>query len=204
MTPKPKLRFFLNNLNPYDFTQDNDTPLPDLPQTSPIIDQIEISHVGVEKLLRDLKPHKAPGPDAIPNLVLKTCSTSISKSLSIIYQSSLNSGTLPDDWLTANISSAYKKGDRHLPENYRPISLTSVPCKILEHILCKHLMNHFEKHNLLTNLNHGFRSGYSCESQLLTTAHDLLNSFERDKQVDIAILDFSKAFDTVPHKKTTT
>ena len=62
-------------------------------------------------------------------------------------------------------------------------------------------MNHFDKHNLLTNLNHGFRSGYSCESQLLTTAQDLLTSFEHGKQVDVAILDFSKAFDTVPHNK---
>ena len=183
------------------FTQDNDTPLPDITQTSPIINDIEITHIGIAKLLRDLKPHKAPGPDAIPNLVLKTCAESISKSLCTIYQSSVDSGSLPDDWLTANISSAFKKGDRHLAENYRPISLTSVPCKILEHILCKHLMTHFDKHNLLTNLNHGFRSGYSCESQLLTTAQDLLNSFEDDKQVDIAILDFSKAFDTVPHRK---
>ena len=74
-------------------------------------------------------------------------------------------------------------------------------CKVLEHIICRHLLNHLEKNNILTKLNHGFRSGFSCETQLLTTAFDLFNSFEREKQMDVAILDFSKAFDTVPHKK---
>ena len=183
------------------FSQEDDAPLPDITQTSPLMDEIVISPQGIAKLLKDLKPHKAPGPDAIPNLVLKTCADTIAKSLSTIYQSSLSSGALPEDWLTANISSAFKKGDRHLAENYRPISLTSVPCKVLEHVICKNLMNHFDKHSLLTNLNHGFRSGYSCETQLLTTAQDLLTSFENGKQVDVAILDFSKAFDTVPHNK---
>ena len=91
------------------FSQEVDAPLPDITQTSPIMEQIVISPQGIAKLLKDLKPHKAPGPDAIPNLVLKTCADSVAKSLSIIYQSSLNSGTLPKDWLTANISSAFKK-----------------------------------------------------------------------------------------------
>ena len=62
-------------------------------------------------------------------------------------------------------------------------------------------MDHLEKYKILTNLNHGFRSGYSCETQLLTTTHDFLTSLDKKCQVDIAILDFSKAFDTVPHQK---
>ena len=136
--------------------------------------------------------------------MLKTCADNIAPALSLIYQRSLDTGTLPTDWLSANIpslASAYKKGDRHLAENYRPISLTSVPCKILEHMICRHLLNHLEAHNILTHLNHGFRSGFSCETPLLTTAHDLLTSYDSDKQVDVATLDFSKAFDTVPQRK---
>ena len=101
----------------------------------------------------------------------------------------------------ANITCTYKKGDHHAPKNYRPISLTSVPCKLLEHIICRHTLSHLENNNILTNLNHGFRKGYSCETQLLTTTHDFLTSFDTNKQVDIAILDFSKAFDTVPHDR---
>ena len=62
-------------------------------------------------------------------------------------------------------------------------------------------MSHFQYRNIMTHLNHGFRSGFSCDTQLLTTTHDLLKSFDAGKQVDIAILDFSKAFVKVPHKK---
>ena len=148
-----------------------------------------------------LNPAKAPGPDNIPNQVLKTFADQIASALCSIYQKSLDTGTLPADWLEANISCVFKKGDSHQPENYRPISLTSVPCKILEHIICHHIHLHLESNNILTHLNHGFRSGYSCESQLLTTTHDFLNSFNQKKQVDIAILDCSKAFDTVLHRK---
>ena len=183
------------------FTKDDDKPLPQLSTQAPPIDQIKVTDIGVEKLLKDLKPHKAAGPDAIPNILLKTCSKTLATPLSQIFQKSLDSGRLPQDWLSANISSAFKKGDRHLAENYRPISLTSVSCKLLEHIICKHVINHLETNSILTNLNHGFRSGYSCESQLITTVHDFLTSFDKKRQVDIAILDFSKAFDTVPHRK---
>ena len=63
------------------------------------------------------------------------------------------------------------------------------------------MLNHFEKHNILTSLNHGFRSGYSCETQLLITIDDLVKNYDKGIQTDIAILDFSKAFDTVPHDK---
>lgn len=200
MTVKPKPKSYSDSLN--QFSQRT-------PTTNSLVlavlaarnQQIYISTAGVAKLLRDLKPFKAPGPDCIPNTVLKTCADSIAPALTMIYQRSLDTGTLPQDWLEANISSVYKKGDRHLAENYRPISLTSVPCKILEHIICRHLLSHLESNKILTNLNHGFRSGFSCETQLLTTVNDLMTSFDRGRQVDMAILDFSKAFDTVPHKK---
>ena len=105
------------------------------------------------------------------------------------------------DWKKANISCVFKKGDKHLASNYRPVSISSVCCKLLEHIVCRHLINHFDKYGILTNLNHGFRAGFSCETQLLTTLNDLLISYDQGKQVDVAILDFSKAFDTVPHRK---
>ena len=105
------------------------------------------------------------------------------------------------DWRDANISPVFKKGDRHQAENYRPVSLTSISCKLLEHILYSHILKHFEQYNVLTQLNHGFRSGYSTETQLLVTLQDLFKSFDQNIQVDVAILDISKAFDTVPHDK---
>ena len=168
---------------------------------APPIQPIKISSQGVAKLPSDLQPHKATGPDGIPNTVLKSCANNIAPAQSLIYQRSLDTDSLPSDWLTANISAAFKKEDRHLGENYRPISLTPVPCKILGHVICRHLLSHLENNKILTNLNHGFRSGYSCETQLLITVHDVVTPFENNKQVDVTILDFSKAFDTVPHRK---
>ena len=118
-----------------------------------------------------------------------------------IFQRSIDTGKLPSDWLNANVAPLFKKGDVHLPENYRPVSLTCVSCKLLEHIICKHILDHLERNKILTSLNHGFRSGYSCETQLLTTVHDLLRHHDIGAQIDMAILDFSKAFDTVPYDK---
>ena len=111
-----------------------------------------------------------------------------------IFQRSLDTAVLPSDRRTANVSAIFKKGDKHLPENYRPISLTSVPCKILEHVIYRHLMTYLEEQNILTDLNDGFRAGFSCETQLLTTMHDLFSSFDTGTQTDMAVLDFSKAF----------
>jgi hypothetical protein len=156
---------------------------------------------GVTKLLKNLNTSKANGSDAIPNSILKGCAEQLSPGLSAVFQLSLDSGSLHIDWLKGNISSVFKKGDKHLSENYRPISLTCISCKILEHIICRHLMKHLEDNNILTTLNHGFRSGYSCESQLIVTMDDLLQAYDKNTQVDCAILDFSKAFDTVLHKK---
>ena len=84
--------------------------------------------------------------------------------------------------------------------NYRPVSWTCITCKLFEHIICKHILAHLEDHKILTDLQHGFRSGRSCETQLVTTFQDLAQMHnKKGSQFDIAVLDFSKAFDTVPH-----
>ena len=120
--------------------------------------------------------------------------------MATIFQASFDTGKLPKDWLNANLAPVYKKEDVHLPENYRPVSLTCVSCKLLQHIICKHILDHLQRNKILTTLNHGFRSGYSCETQLVATVHDL-GKFDVGAQIDMVILDFSKAFYTVPHQK---
>jgi hypothetical protein len=184
------------------FTKPSKGELPDTRiKPTQSIEKITIDQNGLTKLLKQVNPSKASGPDNIPNRILRECAEKISPILKIIFQKSLDTGELPKDWRDANISSIFKKGDKHQAENYRPVSLTSVPCKILEHIICTHMMKHLETNKILTNLNHGFRSGYSCETQLITTLNDLLTEHDQGNQIDIAILDFSKAFDTVPHDK---
>ena len=84
--------------------------------------------------------------------------------------------------------------------NYRHVSLTCITCKLFEHIICKHILAHLEDHKILTDLQHGFRSGRSCETQLVTTFQGLAKMHnKKGSQIDIVVLDFSKAFDTVPH-----
>ena len=94
-----------------------------------------------------------------------------------------------------------KKGSKKEACNYRPVSLTSVPCKILEHIIFHHIMGHLDAHHVLVNYQHGFRRGHSCEIQLITIFEDLARNLDHGKQTDVLLLDFSKAFDTVPHKR---
>ena len=138
------------------------------------IKTLKIGEQGVLKLLKDINPSKAMGPDQIPNIVLKTCAKTLAPGMTKIFQESIDCGELPDDWLNANVAPVYTKGNVHKAENYRPVSLTSVTCKLLEHIICKHILTPLEKYNILTSLNHGFRSGYSCETQLIVTLNDLL------------------------------
>ena len=95
----------------------------------------------------------------------------------------------------------FKKGDRTAPANYRPISLTSICCKTLEHIVHSQVMNHLEQHKILSDQQHGFRKRRSCESQLVLTVQDLATSLEVGEQIDAILLEFSKAFDKVPHQR---
>ena len=99
------------------------------------------------------------------------------------------------------IQALFFKGNKHMASNYRLISLTSVCCKTLEHIICKHMLNHLEKHKIASSLQHEFRSGNSYESQLILAMNDMIQNFDSKQQTDLIILDFSKAFDTVPHRK---
>ena len=162
---------------------------------------LTITEVGVKKLLDRLKPQKASGPDRIPNRFLKELSDVLSPVLSALFNQSITAGEIPLKCKHALVAPVYKKKDKHLGSNYRPVSLTVVCCKLLEHCVCNHILQHLEDHNLLTSLQHGFRRRHSCETQLLLTYDDLIGSFDRGIQTDMAILDFSRAFDTIPHER---
>ena len=108
---------------------------------------------------------------------------------------------MPSAWRRANISPIYKKGDRTDASNYRPVSLTAICSKVLEHIIHSQIMQHFDKYSILSDRQHGFRTKHSCESQLLLTVNDLASSLNSKSQTDMVIMDFSKAFDTVPHNR---
>ena len=185
------------------FVQESQSgPVPSLSGTPfANIRDLHITTKGVEKLLENLNVHKASGPDQIPNTILKNTAKQIAPVLQALFTQSLQQGTLPKDWTSANVSPVFKKGDRHAASNYRPISLTCVCCKVLEHIIVKHILDHLEKHNILVDNQHGFRSGHSCDSQLILTIHDIVTAADMGNRVDMIFLDFSKAFDMVPHRR---
>ena len=92
--------------------------------------------------------------------------------------------------LSANVSPIFKKGDRGLASYSRPVSFTCVCCKLMEHILVRHMIRHFDDENIISDKQHGFRKGHSCETQLITTVINLLASADVGNRVDIAILVF--------------
>ncbi|KAJ8042793.1 RNA-directed DNA polymerase from mobile element jockey [Holothuria leucospilota] len=183
------------------FTRENDILPPVDSNTIPTMPDIEVSLEGVVKLLKELNPNKASGPDGIPAHILKLAAEEVAPALCSIFQKSLDTGVLPSSWLCANISPVFKKGDRSLASNYRPVSLTSICCKVLEHIIHSQIMGHFDNYSVITNRQHGFRQRHSCESQLILTTNDLVQSLDHRSQTDMIIMDFSKAFHTVPHNR---
>ena len=131
----------------------------------------------------------------------KSLSDEVADILTMIFHASLDQGKIPHDWKNAFISPIFKKGDRHKPSNYRPVSLTSICCKILEHIVYNHVIKHLDDHHLLNDAQPGFRKRRSCESQLILTVQDLAMGLNDGEQIDAVLLDFSKAFDKAQHQR---
>jgi len=184
------------------FTKETDTNIPTPSGTPfPEMDMIDIKEEGILKLLRNINPRKATGPDNIPARLLRDYAVDLAPILTLIFQASAKEEKVPYDWTQANVSAIFKKGSRQDPANYRPVSLTSISCKLMEHIIVSHTMRHLEQHNILHGCQHGFRAKRSCDTQLLTLAHELAASLNKRVQTDMKVLDFSKAFDRVPHQR---
>lgn len=182
------------------FISDNGA-LPTLSSTAdPPIDPLNIADAGIFNLLLNLDHKKANGPDNIPNEFLKRYAELCSHYLGIVFRKSLETAQLPDDWKIAKVVPIHKSGD-DTPCNYRPISLISTCCKIMEHIILKHLTTFLENNNILTPHQHGFRRNLSTTTQLAEVVHDLALTINNRGQTDIILLDFTKAFDCVSHAK---
>ena len=133
--------------------------------------------------------------------VLKESAHIISEFLSVLFIKSLKSGRLPRDWKSAIVIPLHKKGSTKKTEDFRPVSLTSIICKILESIIRDSIVEHMDKNKLFIEHQHGFRSKRSCVTQLLEVIDDWYEILDDKGCIDVIYLDFQKAFDTVPHRR---
>ncbi|CAM5095684.1 unnamed protein product, partial [Natator depressus] len=153
----------------------------------------------VRDYLEKLDVHKSMGPDELHPRVLKELAAVIAEPLAIIFENSWRMGEVPDDWKKANVVPIFKKGKKEDPGNYRPVSLTSVPGKIMEQVLKESILKHLHESKVIRNSQHGFTKGRSCLTNLIAFYDEITGSVDEGKAVDVLFLDFSKAFDTVSH-----
>ena len=131
------------------------------------IGDAEISREDIQTRLEKLNVNKSFGPDNIHPYVLQKIASAASIPLENIFRLSLTTGECPTDWRSANVTPIHKKGDRSDPSNYRPVSLTSQVCKVMESIVRKHILEHLKTNEILSDKQHGCREGRSCLTNLL-------------------------------------
>ena len=187
------------------YTDENTAEIPEfepVDQEKPDnITNIVVTEDEVYKCLQKLMEEKSPGPDGMHPMILKRLAKNWTQPLTILFQKSLETGSLPGDWKRANVTPIHKKGSKSEVENYRPVALTSLPCKLLETIIKNRMLSHIEINNLFTQHQHGFTRNRSCLTNLLETLEDWTSTLEKGYGLDVLYMDYQKAFDTVPHQR---
>ena len=149
----------------------------------------------IAKKIKKMKDNKSPGVDGIPPKLLKEIVEQISTPLAKLFNLSLE-GIVPSEWKEANITPLFKKGLRNKPENYRPVSLTSIVCKLLKTLIRDHMVEFLVKHKLINTSQHGFLKARSCLTNLL-----FFEEITKWVDDDVVYLDFQKVFDKVPNQR---
>ena len=188
------------------FTREDTSSLP-VPETNfngseeEKLGQLIVTPEVVASKINNMKENKSPGVDGLSPKILKETVEQISKPLAHVFNMSLQEGIVPLEWKEANIIPLFKKGSRNKSVNYRPVSLTSVICKLLETIIRDHMIDFLVKHKLVNPSQHGFLKARSCLTNLLCFFEEITKWVDEGSQADVIYLDFQKAFDKVPHQR---
>jgi hypothetical protein len=185
------------------FTRENVANVPE-PTDSPVkrvLETVSFSEREVKENIRQLKIESAAGQDGIGPRILKELVDGLAPVLATIYNKSMTEREVPADWKDANVTPIFKKGTKSSPGNYRPVSLTSVCCKMMESVVRDKMTKHLNENSLIGKSQHGFVKGRSCETNLLEFLEKATDSIDRGEAFDVVYLDFAKAFDKVPHHR---
>ena len=153
----------------------DDGVLPEFDRVAPAnteFNDVAFRTSNVESVLRKLKNKVSHGFDGLPPTVFKNLAPCLAFPLSVLYNNSMSVGKLPDEWKKAVITPIAKVGLASYPCNYRPISLMSVACKVMERIIVKQLLGYLYQHGLISKQQHGFLTGKSTSTNLLETLND--------------------------------
>ncbi len=183
------------------FTKENkeNVPLFDTREHGEDLTTFSITTEDVQKKLAALKPNKSPGPDGFHPMLFRELANEVAEPLRTIFQKCLDEGYVPQSWKDAHVTPIFKKGKKSAPGNYRPVSLTSIVCKVMESLVRDKVVDHMRNHNLFTDYQHGFIHGRSCSTNLLSVLDTWTEALDNRIPTDAIYLDFAKAFDTVPH-----
>jgi len=180
------------------FTKDSSgTPTECVEYISRKTGNITITKDAIVNKLEALDTEKAIGPDNIAAHILKNCAVELSKPLELLFNKSLQDGSLPQAWKNANITPIFKKGDRTNPINYRPISVTPITVKILEGFVLDALQQHLKAAGWKNPNQHGYGEHRSTTTNFIASYQDIFAHLDQKTPVDVIFIDLEKAFDTV-------
>lgn len=195
----------LNNYFASVFNRDPPPSYQTFPRTPPTdsvsFTSVDISRDIIRNKLLTIKTDKSAGPDEILPRVLYECREELVEPLYALFCESLKQGVIPNQWKEAIVVPIFKKGSKKNPGNYRPISLTSVVCKILESIIRDQLLDYLIINNHISPKQFGFLPGKSCQLQLLSAVSGWIEQLDSKNNLTILYTDFCKAFDSVSHRK---
>ena len=185
------------------FTREDLTNMPEFERRKVTfeMENLTITENMVTKKLKGLNPNKAGGMDGIsPRVLIETADT-MNTPVTLLLNKTLTEGQLPQRWKDAMVTPLFKKGKKSAPGNYRPVSLTSVLCKVSESIIRDQIMDHLYRNKLLSERQHGFVRKRSCMTQLLECLDDWTEMIDNGGNVDVIYMDYAKAFDKVAHER---
>ena len=173
--------------------------LPAAPElVSETLRRFEFADGAVERLLLELSPHKACGPDGLSARIMRECARELAVPIEILCHMSIEQGVFPDAWKHANVVPVHKKGNKCSPDNYRPVSLLPLCSKVLERLVYDSLLSHCLPG--LPDSQHGFLRRRSCASNLACFLSHAWDSIAAGSQTDTVYTDFSSAFTSVNHQ----